>query len=885
MSEPGADGRKIVVYGTGAAAEALLKMRGEGFQSSGFASTQGGGIFQGQGVMKAVELAAWPEADIVIASSFLTPILETLAALGVEGRRIWWYFHAQDRFVPYDELGSTPAKAEILYAFYDLAMNPSTYDAVTFAARADAERRRRGLPYLHFIIVPSLITGGRPGDLELLGGAANVGWRQTYIIGAVFRLVPAARGVTQLASREEADAISGAAPQVFPRLYHTANPADEHILKLCYEDKRDGFEPRMLKAPDKAKHFVARFLEPQQHGRKLLVLTLREYEFQPDRNNDMAAWGAFLKNLDPDQYYVVVLRDTDQIYTKMPAPLDGFNDFPLASLDVNFRMALYEAAYLNLTVMTGPAGLLCFSAAARYLIFKQYLPQYIPTAAAFQLARNGMKIGDPFPLAGPFQKWVWEPDTEEVIRREFDAMVAKIEAGGGDAEIEDLLARQSASPCNPSLIARLLDLDPEGRRIPAAALRRRGRLLVPEEPGTAFVLAAKARYERNRARFDAAFPTAGPRWGLYAQRMRDFIVGNSSAMAAIHFAQSKVDFESRIDCTDAHVALAQQMREILVEDYPTRAGIIQHFSDSPFARSGTTRRVGDVLVTKNLYHFAERPLKACALLGAPKIVCDLGGGTGFTGRLWAMAGDLAPATYIDIDLPETLYFAEIYLAAHLGEDAVGMVGDDGIAPHRGKRAILVPVDRLDALDGTSIDLVTNFGSLQEMSEFWVDFYAAAFDRLDAKYLFSQNYFAQPVDNIGEGGNLWAPRLGARWQTISAELDPELTRLVTRRSYLEWFLRKAVTAPDRHYLDARFEELALSPATDRRTLFELLDVFRRTRAAEHAARIVDKYRDRTFKEILYLCEWLTAVGRADPAIAAVRDRLAALRKGGVEALIT
>jgi putative sugar O-methyltransferase len=884
VTDPGAAGRPVVVYGTGSAAEQLLQARGDTLQPAGFATTQGGGEFRGQAVMTASALAARPETDIVIASGFLTPILDNLRALDVPPQRIWWYFQAQDRFVPHDELGTTPSKAEILYAFYDLAMNPSTYDSVIFAARADVERRRRGLSHLHFVIVPSLIAGGRPGDLELLGGAANVAWRQTYILGAVFRLVPATRGVTQLASREEADALAAAAPQAFPRGYGAANPTDEHIMKHCYDDQRQGFEPRVLKAPGKAGQFVAHFLEPRQQDRKLLVLTLREYEFQPDRNNDMPAWGAFLSSLDAAQYYVVVVRDTDSIYTAMPAPLEGFDDFPPASIDVNFRLALYEAAYLNLTVTTGPAGLLYFSTTARYLMFKQFLPQYVPTAAGFQLLRNGMNVGDPFPLAGPFQKFIWEPDTEDVIRREFDAMVAKIEGGSGTAEVDALLARHAASPCDASLISRLLELDPEGRQIPAASLQRQRRLLAPEEPGASFVLAAKARYMRNRERFDATFPTAGPRWGLYAQRMRDFIAGNSSALAAIHFAQSKVDFESRIECSDVHLALAQRMREILIENYPDRTGVIQRFSDSPFARPDTMRRVGDVLVTRHLYYFAERLLKACTLLGTPQIVCDLGGGTGFTGRLWAMAGDLAPATYIDIDLPETLYFAEIYLASHLGEDAVGMVGDDGIAPHLEKQVILVPVDRLAALEGTPIDLVTNFGSLQEMSEFWVDFYAAAFDRLDAKYLFSQNYFVQPVDNIGEGANLWAPRLGPQWQTVSAELDPELTRLLTRRSYLDWILRKATAAPDRHYLDARFDELAMSPAADRRTLFDLLDVFRRTRSPEHAARIVVKYRDRTFKEILYLCEWLVADGRADPAVAAVRDRLAALRQGGVEALI-
>ena len=428
MNEPGADGRKVVVYGTGSAAEQLLGTRGEGFTPDGFATTGGGGEFRGMTVITAAQLAAWHEADIVIASGFLTPIIETLRRLGVETQRIWWYFSEQDRLIPFDALGVTPSRDEILYAFYDLAMNPSTFDSAVFAVRADAERQRRGLKYLHFTIVPSAISGGRPGDLELLGGLANVAWRQSYILGAVFRLVPATRGVTALASRADTASFVAAGAACFPVDYDPARPTDEHIMKYCYDDKRDDYDPRVLRAPAKAVDFVRRFIDSRRQGRRLLVLTLREYAFQPDRNNDMAAWGNFLRSLDPATYYVVVVRDTDSVYTPMPEPLEGFDDLPLASIDVNIRLALYEAAYLNLTVTTGPGSLICFSARTRYLMFKQFLPQYVPTGAEFHLARNGMSIGDEFPLAGPLQKWVWQLDTAEIIRTEFDAMVQKIES-------------------------------------------------------------------------------------------------------------------------------------------------------------------------------------------------------------------------------------------------------------------------------------------------------------------------------------------------------------------------------------------------------------------------------------------------------------------------
>jgi hypothetical protein len=426
--DPLVAGRPFVIYGTGTYADRLIEKRDLRVENLRFASTTGAGDFRGHSVMSAATLAKLIDIDIIIASTFLPSILESLRDLGVEGRRIWWYMFDADRLISFQALGTTPSRDRVLYAFYDLSMNPSTYDSVIFAARADVERQRRQLNHIQFIVVPSIISGGRPGDLERMGGLENVLWRQSYIIEAVFRLVPATRGVAILASRDDVGAFLIPGAQHFPATYDPKEPTDEHATKHCYDDQRAGFEPRVLKVPAKSVAFVTRFLESRRRDRKLLVLTLREYGHEPARNSNTAAWGQFLRSLDPEQYYAVVVRDTDSIYTEMPPGLEGFDDFPLASVDVNFRMALYEAAYLNLTVTTGPAGLLYFSMTARYLMFKQFVPEYETTAARFHLTRNGMNEGDAFPLAGPFQKFIWESDSPEVIRSEFDLMVAKIEA-------------------------------------------------------------------------------------------------------------------------------------------------------------------------------------------------------------------------------------------------------------------------------------------------------------------------------------------------------------------------------------------------------------------------------------------------------------------------
>ncbi|MFB9887625.1 hypothetical protein [Balneatrix alpica] len=412
---------KTVVYGTGGAASQLLANHGQSLGEVCFAATQGGGEFMGQPVMGLEELAASGLSRIIIASTYLNAILTALQQHGIPLTQVAWYFHEEDRILEADEIGINLLDHEqVLYAFYDLAMNPSTYDSAVFAARAEMERQRLGKQGIHFVIVPSLIAGGRPGDLWRYGGMSEVHWRQDYIVAGVFRLLPSCVGCSRLAYRQEARALQARASACFPTDYDLDHPQDEHKMTLLYPAWQAGGDPLCLQAPPKALEQVRQWLIPQVGGRKLLTLTMREYDYQQGRNTQVEAWASFFASLDQQQYAVVIVRDTDKALAPLPSALQGYISFPQASFDVNFRMALYELAYLNLTINTGPSALMYFSKVP-YLMFKWYLPEYSVTSAEFHRSRFGMEVGENFPPAKPWQKFIWEPDQQDVIAAEFAA--------------------------------------------------------------------------------------------------------------------------------------------------------------------------------------------------------------------------------------------------------------------------------------------------------------------------------------------------------------------------------------------------------------------------------------------------------------------------------
>lgn len=400
-SRAGGGGRLTIVFGTGSAAALLIERHGSKLGHLYFANTTGAGEFQGQPVIAITEIAALSDsAEIIVASSFVRPILVVLDELGVSRERVWWYRAERDCFVPGAAVQVLPAPTDILNAFYDLACHDSLHDAAVFAARAEAARRRRRLRAINFLIVPGadVMLRDRLGEPS---GMAE----------AVFRLVPSAAGCARLACREDAETIAQAGAR-FPAGYDIAAPRGEATLRLVRDDLRDGFDPRILAAPVPARELVARQVRQYLGDRRLVTFSLREFPGEPERGGSLAGWSEVLARFPAERYHIVVLRAPDCAYDQLPEALSSYADFPQASADPAFRLALYELADLNLMDNQDSAALLIFSAKCRYRICRAYLPLGWLADKDPLTNRYGLAPGAALPFAGPDQHLIWHaPDT------------------------------------------------------------------------------------------------------------------------------------------------------------------------------------------------------------------------------------------------------------------------------------------------------------------------------------------------------------------------------------------------------------------------------------------------------------------------------------------
>ena len=330
-------------------------------------------------------------------------------------------------------LGNTPpADKNTLYAFYDLQVAPISYDVSWFAATADRARRRMGLSRLHFVIVPGIKDGlreERKAYESAVDASARL-WRLHNIVLPIFTLVPSFAGLNILPSRDAAGALRAAAGgRVYPAHYEPGLPVAHWPSELLTEPCDPGEEIGVLRSSPQGLRYVERWLASRLGGRRLVTITIRDYNFMPARNSDLEAWTSFARRLDAARYLPVFVLDTERTLDPLPDSLAGFEVFREASWNVGLRMALYESSHANLGVNNGPLSLCTLNAKTCVLIFKM-VTSNAPQATEELLATLGYRIGGQIPFATPYQRLVWEDDLLEVIEREFVTLARQIEESG-----------------------------------------------------------------------------------------------------------------------------------------------------------------------------------------------------------------------------------------------------------------------------------------------------------------------------------------------------------------------------------------------------------------------------------------------------------------------
>jgi|GEM_PF-630918 len=326
------------------------------------------------------------------------------------------------------ELNQKPIKKrrKVVLATYDLERHPISYDVAFFLQAADIYRQQLGCDDVIVRIVAPADVANQPGVSKtvdaIVDGHARE-YRIFQICVQMAELMPtmAVMNVKNRLMRDVDFDMEGMEVIHYPE---TEGPHHSEYYRLVNGNPElmTGFS-----ATIEAHRYVRRWLDIVRNGRKVLCVTLRQYKVDTERNSNIAEWASFLSRVDQQEFAIVILPDTDHIDEFKKSALNIYPHFEPACFNVDLRMALYEEAYLNMFVNNGPSVAATLNKKVNYLLFKILLP-HIPTCAGDFLRWLGYEIGGTPGYATPFQKWVWDFDSADVLWREFNAMCERIDA-------------------------------------------------------------------------------------------------------------------------------------------------------------------------------------------------------------------------------------------------------------------------------------------------------------------------------------------------------------------------------------------------------------------------------------------------------------------------
>jgi hypothetical protein len=327
-----------------------------------------------------------------------------------------------------DQALDNPPRPSIVHAIYDGDKNPISYDVAFFLQAAQIFRKLSGATGLIISIVwPKDISDipGLPRRYNLAVDADAKAFRIFHILAQMAERVTS-QLVFQIKDRKLIDKplefARGAKVVAFPQPNNTHHSI---YYRLVNDNPKlmEGFS-----ASQAARRYVDDWLRSASScSKKVLCITLRQYAYDPQRNSNMPAWEAFLSRIDPKEFSVVIVPDTDQ-FAGTPPPFGGkYPAFTPACFDIDLRFALYEQAYLNMFVNNGPGSAATLSRKIKYIMFKLIVPG-VPHCSAESLMQLGFEPGKSPKYANEFQKWVWTDDDTETLWMEFCTMKEKIES-------------------------------------------------------------------------------------------------------------------------------------------------------------------------------------------------------------------------------------------------------------------------------------------------------------------------------------------------------------------------------------------------------------------------------------------------------------------------
>lgn len=347
----------LVYYGINNITPLICKNNTKNFM---FVTTMGGEHFKQYTSISLREFSDFNFSEIhklIICSMFVEEIFNSLCQINFPIEKIFFYNCTTCTIESIESVNPDDNEQEFLLAVYDLNTNLASYDVINFLVLAEHKRISLKKMFIKFIIVPSR-SNKKHYIANLHHKNNDLDWRISHIITPLAKAIPSIKSIYNLAYREEFNYL----PQctdIFPEGYTIDKPNHQFSYsnsKLKSLGVFKVFTPAIV-----AIEIVKNYFSSIPINSRVVTITLREYEKQPERNSNISSTLKFCNYLELNGFYPIIIRDTYTCTKSINVEIEKFCRFPTASIDLDIRLALYQASFLNISVNTGPCYLFYFT--------------------------------------------------------------------------------------------------------------------------------------------------------------------------------------------------------------------------------------------------------------------------------------------------------------------------------------------------------------------------------------------------------------------------------------------------------------------------------------------------------------------------------------------
>jgi len=417
----------ILLYGINSITSTLSKEL-KGLNNLEYACTTGEQFFGNIKAHTLSELALDNYEKVIICSMCVDEITNDLVAKGFDINKIYFFNSATCTVQSCQSKLVEPIKdTDILYSIFDLSRNIASFDVVWLATRAELERQRLGLKKIHFIIIPR-----EQSDINAFAVRTNYDyhdelWRLTHIIIPTLKSLKTTSAVSEFSNKQQA---YGFLKQFNSKNLHPSDFNNSHKGHLVQfddlnEHKQAGRSIEVFEPSNIAQNLISSFICSRNlEGKKLITFTIREYEVHQERNSTLDVWLEFAKALDTEKFTLILIRDTYKSAEPLPKHMQVFIECPLASIDIQARIALYQAAYINLSSATGPSFLPYFIPNAPSIRFMQVANDHFATSEKY-FNTPGFNFGSkPSFAEAEYHEVIWQKEALEPLKVAFNKLHA-----------------------------------------------------------------------------------------------------------------------------------------------------------------------------------------------------------------------------------------------------------------------------------------------------------------------------------------------------------------------------------------------------------------------------------------------------------------------------